>query len=109
MLEHNIVISGISEDKWEDPEPRMDKVCKVLATLMEGDNQEEKLEKANGLDIMHTECLGRFNPQKGQPISVRFVHKQDIDMVLTNKKKLTKGVFIDQQYSEETETERCRL
>ena len=65
MLEHNIVISGISEDKWEDPEPRMGKVCKVLASLMEGDNQEEKLEKANGLDIMHTECLGRFNPQKG--------------------------------------------
>ena len=62
MLEHNIVITGISEDKWEDPEPRKDKVCTVLASLMEGDNQEEKLEKANELDIMHTECLGRFNP-----------------------------------------------
>ena len=42
MLEHNIVITGISEDKWEDPEPRKDKVCTVLASLMEGDNQKEK-------------------------------------------------------------------
>ena len=32
-----------------------------------------------------------------------------MDMVLTNKKKLTKGVFIDQQYSDETEMERRRL
>ena len=30
-------------------------------------------------------------------------------MVLTNKKKLGKGVFVDQQYSEETEVERRRL
>ena len=68
MLEHNIVITGISEDKWEDLELRKGKVCKVLASLMEGDNQEEKLEKANELDIMHTEHLGRFNPKKGRPI-----------------------------------------
>ena len=30
-------------------------------------------------------------------------------MVLANKKKLTKGIFVDQQYSDETELERRRL
>ena len=110
MLEHNIVITGISEDKWEDLEPRKGKVCSVLANLMEGTTHEEKLKKANGLDITHTERLGKFNPQKGRPVSIiRFVHKQDVDMVLANKKKLSKGVFIDQQYSDETELERRRL
>ena len=109
MLEHNIVITGISEEKWEDPEPRKGKVCTVLASLMDGENLKEKLENANKLDIMHTERLGKFNPQKGRPISVRFVHKQDVNMVLANKKKLEKGVFVDQQYSEETELERRRL
>ena len=58
---------------------------------------------------MHNERLGKFNPQKGRPISIRFVHKQDVDMVLANKKKLSKGVFVDQQYSNETEAERRRL
>ena len=109
MLEQNIVITGISEDKWEDLEPRKGKVCSVLANLMEGTTHEEKLKKANGLDITHTERLGRFNPQKGRPVSIRFIHKQDVDMVLANKKKLSKGVFIDQQYSDETELERRRL
>ena len=66
MLEHNIVITGISEEKWEDPEPRKEKVCSVLAPLMEGETNKEKLEKANKLDIMNTERLGRFNPQKGK-------------------------------------------
>ena len=109
MLEHNIVITGIPEDKWEDLEPRKGKVCSVLANLMEGTTHKEKLKKANGLDIMHTERLGRLNPKKGWPVSIRFVHKQDVDMVLANKKKLSKGVFVDQQYSDETELERRRL
>ena len=85
MLEHNIVLTGIPEDKWEDPEPRMGKVCSALANLMEGTTHEEKLKKANGLDIMHTERLGRFNPQKGRPVSIRFVHKQDVDMISIGK------------------------
>ena len=55
MLEHNIVLTGISKDKWEDPEPRKDKVGNELANLMEGNTHEEKLKKANDLDIMHTE------------------------------------------------------
>ena len=76
---------------------------------MEGNTQEEKLKNANNLDIMHTERLGRFNPQKGRPMSIRFVHRQDVDIVLANKKKLSKGVFVDQQYSDETELERRRL
>ena len=42
MLEHNIVLTGIPEDKWEDPEPRKDKVCSELANLMDGETQEEK-------------------------------------------------------------------
>ena len=109
MLEHNIVLIGIPEDKWEDQEPRKDKVCNELAHLMDGLTQEKKIKNANDLDIMYTEHLGRFNPQKGRPISVRFVHKHDVDMILANKKKLSKGVFVDQRYSDETKLEWWRL
>ena len=37
MLEHNIVLTGIPEDKWEDPEPRKGRICSELANLMDGD------------------------------------------------------------------------
>ena len=52
MLEHNIVIMGIPEDKWEDPEPRKGKICNELANLMMGNTQEEKLKKANNNNNM---------------------------------------------------------
>ena len=34
MLEHNIVITGIPEDKWEEPEPQRGKICTELSNLM---------------------------------------------------------------------------
>ena len=50
MLEHNIVISGLSEDKWEDREPRCDKINMKLASVITGSSIEEKLEKAKKLE-----------------------------------------------------------
>ena len=52
---------------------------------------------------------GRYNPARPRPISVRFVHKKDVDLILSNKKKLGAGIFVDRQYSDETESERKRL
>ena len=62
MLEHNIVISGISEDKWEDPKPCREKVSKELSKIMSGNTPAKRLDNANKLDIMSTERLGRYNP-----------------------------------------------
>ena len=33
ILEYNIVLSGIDEDKWEEPEPRLDKVNRELLRI----------------------------------------------------------------------------
>ena len=55
MLEHNIVLSGINEDKWEEPEPRREKVSRELARIVTGDTQAERIENAKKLDIMSTE------------------------------------------------------
>ena len=109
MLEHNIVLSSIDEDKWEEPEPRREKVSRELAKIVTGSIQAERIKNANKLDIMSTEQLGHYNPVRPRPISVRFVHKKDVDLILFNKKKLGEGIFIDRQYSDETESERKRL
>ena len=102
MLEYNIVLSGIDEDKWEEPEPRMDKVNRELLRIITGNAQTETTECV-------TERLGRYNPARPRPISVRFVHKKDVDLILANKKKLGEGIFVDRQYSDETESEQKRL
>ena len=58
---------------------------------------------------MSTERLGHYNPLQCRPISVKFVHKKDVNIVLNSKKKLGSGIFVDKQYSDETESERKYL
>ena len=109
LLESSIVINGISEEKYEEPEPRHAKLNKELARILSGNTDEEKLENADALQIVSTERVGKFNPQKGRPIAVKFMKKSDATMVLDMKKKLQKGIYVDQFYSVETEKQRKRL
>ena len=64
----------------------------------------ERLENANKLDIMRTEQLGCYHPLQSRPISVKFVHKKDVEWVPNSKKKLGSGILVDKQYSDETES-----
>ena len=103
LLENSIVINGISEEKYEDPGPRCTKLNIELACILSGNTNEEKLEKADSLQIESTERVGKFNAAKGRPIAVKFARKCDAEMVLERKQKLCKGIYVDQFYSVETE------
>ena len=109
LLENSVVINGISEEKFEEPEPHRTKLNRELANILSGNTYEEKLENANSSQIEATERVGKFNPIKGRPIVVKFTSKNDAEMVLRNKKKLSEGIFVDRLYSTETEKERKRL
>ena len=109
MLETSLVFSGFPEEKWEEEEPRRLKLTKEIANTFHGETEDEKLKKAKEVQIVSTERLGRYNPQKGRPITVKFSLKMDAEHVLESKKKLTKGIYVEQHYSEATEAERKRL
>ena len=55
LLENSIVISGISEDKYEEPEPRRTKLNSEIANTLCGNTHEEKLQVATKLQIKSTE------------------------------------------------------
>ena len=46
MLENCVVLTGLNEDKWEDPIPRRNLIDKELASILPGEDDEEKLTKA---------------------------------------------------------------
>ena len=108
-MENSIVISGISEDKYKEPEPRRTKLNSEIANTLCGNTHEERLQVATKLQIESTERIGKFNPAKGRPIAVKFVNRGDAELILKNKKLLSKGIFVDKCYSVETERERKRL
>ena len=62
LLENSVVINGISEEKFEEPEPHRTKLNRELANILSGNTYEEKLETANSLQIEATEHVGKFNP-----------------------------------------------
>ena len=109
MLETCAVLTGLPEDKWEEPEPRHTLINKELSVIVPGENDEERLANATAIKIVKSERIGHFNPTKGRPISIKFAFKSDADWVLSCRKKLNKGIFVDKQYSDETEHERKRL
>ena len=109
LLENSVIINGISEEKFEEPEPHRDKLNKEIARILSGNTFEEKLENAKSLQIESTDRVGKFNPVKGRPIAVKFTSKNDVEMLLKNKKSFSEGIFMDRLYSTETEKERRRL
>ena len=109
MLETSLVFSGFPEEKWEEEEPRRTKLTREIANTLHGETEDEKLKKAKEVQIISTERLGKYNPSKGRPISVKFNLKRDAERVLESKKKLSKGIYVEQHYSEATEAERKRL
>ena len=46
---------------------------------------------------------------KTHPVLVKFCHKEDAEFLLSNRSHLPKGVYIDKQYSDDTEHERRKL
>ena len=105
MLETSVVLMGLHEDKWEDAEPRRMLIDKELSDISLGENDEERLANANAMKIVKTERIGGYNPSKGRPISIKFTFKSDTDWLLSSRKNLNKGIFVDKQYSDETEYE----
>ena len=78
LLEKSVVVNGISEEKFEEPELCREKLKKEIACILSGNTFEEKLENAKSLQIESTDCVGKFNPAKGRPIAVKFASKNDV-------------------------------
>ena len=55
MLENCVILTGLKEDKWEDPIPRRNLIDKELASILPGDDDEDKLTKAKAIKIVNTE------------------------------------------------------
>ena len=109
ILENSVIVSGLSENKWEEAEPRRELLNKEFAKILPGETPEVKLSNAKALLIEKTERIGRYNPTKGRPVAIKFTYKKDADWLIASRKKLTKGIYVEHQYCEEREYERRRL
>ena len=101
-----MIIHGISENEDEEGPERYQLVTEVIATTVYAASYEEQIQIARKIPIKKTYRLGHYNSQRGRPIVINFVYHEDCENLLSNKKYLPRGIFVDRQYSQDTENKR---
>ena len=109
LLENNIILQRINEDSWELNSVLKEKTIHALANTIDADTRQKQLDTMRSIPIKKVQQMGKFNSKRERPISVSFTYKEDVDYVFENKSYLKKGVYLDREYNEKTENNRCIL
>ena len=108
-LEHCLIIRGLPEEPKETEQMMRDKLHNSLATIMQGETEEEKLDSAKQIVIKNCCSLGRFSRNRPRPVSVELLHKQDVKFILDNRFDLLRGTYVDKEYPIDIEHKRKTL
>ena len=106
MLETSVIIHGIQENPWETEAVRQEKLFIAISDTLLGRTLDERLNSARSMLIKGSKRIGTYRSMRTRPISVEFVYKHDAEYLLTNKRYLPQGVYVDKEYCQETEE--CR-
>ena len=110
QLENNLILHGIPETTaWEYPESRYAKIIDHLAPTMNGRNEAEQRDMARNLSIQKTKRVGKFSVDRNRPISISFGKYEDVEYLITYKRYLLDGIYLDREYCEEVERKRKLL
>ena len=109
LLEGNVIFQGVPESMWEPASTTKEKVLTALSNTISGDTFENRMDQAKQIPVKYVKRIRRYVPMRTRPILMEFYHKSDAEFLLSNKMHLPKGIYIDRQYSEETEKERRKL
>ena len=106
LFSSNLIFSGIPEGENEEGPECYRLIIKAIANTVNAQTREEQLQAARRIPIKKSSRLGKYNSRRGRPIVVHFVYHEDCEYLLANRSYLPDGVFLDRQYSEETENKR---
>ena len=76
LMENCVMVSGVNEHKWEEPEPRRDLINNELLAIAPGSTLEDKLKYVQALQIVRTERVWAVQPYEG---------KTDLNKVCSSK------------------------
>ena len=108
-LDHSIIIRGIQEQYKETDSMLRESIFTELSGTVTGESYEARLETSKKMAIRTCKRIGRFNRNRARPISVEFVHQEDVEYIVENRSYLSDGVFADYEYSPEVERKRRLL
>ena len=105
-LENCVIFWGLKQDYKETDEMGRDRIYRELSNLLTDEDEEERYRMARRLVIRRYKCLGRYNWDRPRPVSVEFVHHEDVSFIMENKSYLSDGIFVNREFSPEIERKR---
>ena len=87
----------------------VDKLQRNFADTIDIYDDNLRLHKAKDIHIARCKRLGPYQENRIRPIRVEFVYKWDADELYENRFYLGRGVYINREYNEETESTRKLL
>ena len=108
-LENNLIFHGIPDCENEYLNLLVDKLQRNFADTIDIHDNNMRLQKAREIHIARCKRLGPYQENRIRPIRVEFVYKWDADELNENQFYLGRGIYINRDYNEETETTRKLL
>ena len=109
QLSNNVIITGISENPWEGYEVTKQRVCDTIAASMGEVGDAICQERSQQTEIASCSRVGRYKPNYSRPISVTFQKKEDKESLLSCKRNLPAGIYVNEEYPIEIKKTRDRL
>ena len=107
-LENNLIFWGIEEQFNETEDTLRDMIYHHIADTFNYQDSHDRLSAARSCVIHRCHRLGRPTPGRPHPISVEFENRWDADSIVEFKYYLSSGVYVDREYSMDTER-KCRI
>ena len=85
MLESNLIMHGVCEDAWKEPESRREKLYKMISHTIDQDDPDDRMSTARSIPIRSSTHLGRYREGRNWPISICFEKKNHADVLMESK------------------------
>ena len=108
ILETNLIFHGLAEEEWEKEVSRQNKIYNAIQSTL-SDDIEDKADHSKTYEIVKSRRIGRYAENRVRPVSVTFARKNQMEEILTNKRKLPDGIYVDKEYPEKVEKNRKKL
>lgn len=108
-LDKHLIFHGIAEDIGTDREDLANKIYHEISPTINRETEADRLQVASEIEIIYARRLGKKEDNRIRPISVEFSNKFDVEQIYANRFDFNEGIYVDRQYSKETDRNRRLL
>ena len=98
QLDNNVILTGIQEQQWERYEITHHRVIDIIAEDIKPTEGNNATARAGHVLIANCKWIGTYQMNYNRPISITFQHKEDKDLLMSNKQNLPAGIYANDEY-----------